>query len=527
MRPRMVGDFLATLAIVERGGSSVRSASFPIEVEDDVDANAPDPEFIGMLEAWRNPKPRANHRRKLKEVVLRLDGKEHDLAIGYVAATPVWRPSYRVVVHEGGEVELQAWGIVQNLSGEDWNDVQLSLVAGAPLAFESTLGDPVTPAAPGRDRHRRGDRRRARGHDLARGEARARSIAWAAWRRRSAGGRAADMARAKATSTYDSKDEEAKPQADERAGVQQSSAQQRRQGLRTPGRGHAPAATAAAPPPAAAQGDEAAVHRRCRERALSAPRRISALAAVAAVDAGTTRYELPGKVTVPDDSATMVLLISQRVTGEAVFLFAPDGGVPDSSLASVPRRALHQRDQLACSSADRSPSSRRARFWAGHARAAAAQGHRHGAVRARAQVGRRERARSRRARRALVQDRGGRVRASSATASTQTIYKIKNGSEQSAKLLVRHPRIRLRGCSSRPPAPKTTRAPATRWCRSWCRPSGPSRAHRRRTPGRAATHRLAVSRWPTKRYKRVPRRPARRSRAGRDAEAAPGRNATP
>src|SRR5690348_14820762 len=42
MRQRMVGDFLATLAIVERGGSSVRAASFPLEVEND-DPHAPDP----------------------------------------------------------------------------------------------------------------------------------------------------------------------------------------------------------------------------------------------------------------------------------------------------------------------------------------------------------------------------------------------------------------------------------------------------------------------------------------------------
>ncbi len=57
---------------------------------------------------------------------------------------------------------------------------------------------------------------------------------------------------------------------------------------------------------------------------------MSALAAVA-VEAGTTRYEIPGTITVPNESATMVLLLSRRVPGEAVFLFAPDGGVPDSA----------------------------------------------------------------------------------------------------------------------------------------------------------------------------------------------------
>jgi hypothetical protein len=35
MRQRMVGDFLATLAIVERGGSSVHAASFPLDVSGD------------------------------------------------------------------------------------------------------------------------------------------------------------------------------------------------------------------------------------------------------------------------------------------------------------------------------------------------------------------------------------------------------------------------------------------------------------------------------------------------------------
>ncbi len=49
-----------------------------------------------------------------------------------------------------------------------------------------------------------------------------------------------------------------------------------------------------------------------------------------AVEAGTTRYDLPETVTIPDKSATMVLLLSKNVPGEANFLFAPDGGVPAS-----------------------------------------------------------------------------------------------------------------------------------------------------------------------------------------------------
>ena len=77
---------------------------------------------------------------KLETVKLSLDGKEHDLIVGYVAETPVWRPSYRLVVSKGADgksaptADLQAWGIVQNLSGEDWTEVRLSLVTGAPVS---------------------------------------------------------------------------------------------------------------------------------------------------------------------------------------------------------------------------------------------------------------------------------------------------------------------------------------------------------------------------------------------------------
>lgn len=63
--------------------------------------------------------------------------------------------------------------------------------------------------------------------------------------------------------------------------------------------------------------------------AISSPRSLQSLAAVA-VEGGATRYDLPLPVTIPDQSATMVMLLSRRVSGEALFLFAPDSGVADS-----------------------------------------------------------------------------------------------------------------------------------------------------------------------------------------------------
>jgi hypothetical protein len=63
--------------------------------------------------------------------------------------------------------------------------------------------------------------------------------------------------------------------------------------------------------------------------AVSAPRSLSALASIG-TQGGATRYELPVPVTVPDRSATMVMLVSRQVSGETLFLFAPDEGVADS-----------------------------------------------------------------------------------------------------------------------------------------------------------------------------------------------------
>ena len=67
----------------------------------------------------------------------------------------MWRPSYRLVIDDpkGGAAaaktaDMQVWGIVQNQSGENWKGVTLSLVAGAPIAFQATLDKPVIPLRP-------------------------------------------------------------------------------------------------------------------------------------------------------------------------------------------------------------------------------------------------------------------------------------------------------------------------------------------------------------------------------------------
>jgi hypothetical protein len=287
-----VGDFLASFAVIEKGGSSVRAASFPLKREEPT----PSPDAAGSKD-----KP-ADAKRRMETVVMEMDGREHELAVGYIAEAPVWRPSYRLVLGNGS-AHLQLWGIVQNLSGEDWTDTKLTLVADAPLALTAGLERPVIPGRP------------VLTDD---------------------GGAIAVLPQAETTLA----EEPAPPP---------------------------PPSPAAAPEPAPAKSMMAPASRAMDKkesrrslasardlamgndeissfpsgeissvgngRGASRPSRARNLAALAAVavSGGATRYELPNPVTVPDNHATMLLLADKEVPGQATYLFAPDGGVPDSA----------------------------------------------------------------------------------------------------------------------------------------------------------------------------------------------------
>ncbi len=68
-----------------------------------------------------------------------------DLFVSFVSAVPVWKTTYRLVVptDTARKPFLQGWAIVDNTLGEDWTDVQLSLVAGAPQSFVQRLSQPL------------------------------------------------------------------------------------------------------------------------------------------------------------------------------------------------------------------------------------------------------------------------------------------------------------------------------------------------------------------------------------------------
>jgi hypothetical protein len=339
MKEGAVGDFLATLAVMEKGGSSVRAAAFPIRSDDDVPVCDPNPAaFMQHKRKRDDDEPRLRpctdaERRKIRTVVLQLDGQAHDLQVGYVTEAPMWRPSYRLVVEGNGQASMQAWGIVQNLSGEDWKDIRLSLVAGAPLAFEATLGTPVIPTRPTVT---------DQGEVIAAVPRSETSLAQLALRQQ---GMSAPESAPKSTETGRPAEMAMEPEADDVAEESDLARDARAKKDQKP----RPAKTAAAPmgraggsgggggrysPTADGSGAMAPMAPAAPPPPPSPvmpsiPRSLQSLAAVTATG-GVTRYDLPERVTIPDKSATMVMLLSKRIPGEAAFLFAPDGGVRDS-----------------------------------------------------------------------------------------------------------------------------------------------------------------------------------------------------
>src|SRR5713226_4166400 len=69
---------------------------------------------------------------------------ERNLYVSYISEVPIWKTTYRIVLPSKAEKKplLQGWAIVDNTVGEDWDGVELSLVAGAPHSFIQQLSEP-------------------------------------------------------------------------------------------------------------------------------------------------------------------------------------------------------------------------------------------------------------------------------------------------------------------------------------------------------------------------------------------------
>ena len=76
------------------------------------------------------------------ELATRGQGKR-TVRVAYIVEVPVWKASYRLTLpgDPAARSALQGWATIENLSGQDWKDIELTLVSGRPVAFHQALYD--------------------------------------------------------------------------------------------------------------------------------------------------------------------------------------------------------------------------------------------------------------------------------------------------------------------------------------------------------------------------------------------------
>ncbi|WP_342237234.1 DUF4139 domain-containing protein [Inquilinus sp. OTU3971] len=76
---------------------------------------------------------------------------ERTLRVGYVVEAPLWKTSYRLTLAADPKAEtaaLQGWAVLENMSGTDWQGVDLTVVSGNPVTFRQALYQSYTVARP-------------------------------------------------------------------------------------------------------------------------------------------------------------------------------------------------------------------------------------------------------------------------------------------------------------------------------------------------------------------------------------------
>lgn len=71
---------------------------------------------------------------------IRLNGSgTRKVTVAYVVETPLWKSSYRATTLDPGTARLQGWAILENVTGNDWTNIDLTVVTGNPVTFRQAL----------------------------------------------------------------------------------------------------------------------------------------------------------------------------------------------------------------------------------------------------------------------------------------------------------------------------------------------------------------------------------------------------
>ncbi len=84
-----------------------------------------------------------HHAKDRRRIVLSARGQgKRVLRVGYVVAAPLWKSTYRLILPPDAtktSAHLQGWAVLENMSGEDWQNVELTVFSGHPVSFRQAL----------------------------------------------------------------------------------------------------------------------------------------------------------------------------------------------------------------------------------------------------------------------------------------------------------------------------------------------------------------------------------------------------
>ncbi len=80
--------------------------------------------------------------RRNVEITLKGEGKR-DVSMAYIQEAPLWKSAYRLVVPKDSSTDakaiVQGWAVLENTTGQDWDDVHVTLMSGSPVTYHQAL----------------------------------------------------------------------------------------------------------------------------------------------------------------------------------------------------------------------------------------------------------------------------------------------------------------------------------------------------------------------------------------------------
>lgn len=128
------------LATLVSDSGEVRS----VELTPAVDVRLADSDVTGEVNRYLSLLA-SQRQQDLRRMTIQTAGAgDRQLYVSYISEVPIWKTSYRIVMPSKPDDKplLQGWAIVDNTVGQDWDNVELSLVAGAPQSFIQQLSQP-------------------------------------------------------------------------------------------------------------------------------------------------------------------------------------------------------------------------------------------------------------------------------------------------------------------------------------------------------------------------------------------------